>query len=120
MTDFNHEDVLGHKMLAFERAQARLKLRPVLPCDKRSEDRVVKTAEEKREARVKLYEIILQHMSDSEVVTAQEVAVRTNMPMQSAANYLRSMEKEEYVAAIPRVSKNNRCWAFAKTGKMIA
>ena len=59
-------------------------------------------------------------MSDSEVVTAQEVAVRTNMPMQSAANYLRSMEKEEYVAAIPRVSKNNRCWAFAKTGKMVA
>ena len=120
MTDFNHEDVLREKMLAFERAQVKLKLRPVLPCDKRSEDRVIKTSEEKREARVKLYEIILENMNDSEVVTAQEIAVRTNIPMQSAANYLRSMEKEEYVAAIPRVSKNNRCWAFAKTGKIMA
>ena len=120
MTDFNHEDVLREKMLAFERAQVKLKLRPVLPCDKRSEDRVIKTSEEKREARVKLYEIILENMNASEVVTAQEIAVRTNIPMQSAANYLRSMEKEEYVAAIPRVSKNNRCWAFAKTGKIMA
>lgn len=120
MTDFNHEDVLGHKMLAFERAQVKLKLRPVLPCDRKSEDRVIKTAEEKREARIKLYEIILESINESEVVTAQEIAVRTNIPMQSAANYLRSMEKEEYVAAIPRVGKKNRCWAFAKTGKMVA
>lgn len=120
MTDFNHEDVLREKMLAFERAQVKLKLRPVLPCDKKSEERVIKTAEEKREARVKLYQIILENMNDSEVVTAQEVAVRTNIPMQSAANYLRSMAREEYVAAIPRVSKKTRCWAFAKTGKMVA
>lgn len=117
---FNHEDLMREKMLAFERAQVKSKLRPVLPCDKRSEDRVIKASEEKREVRVKIYEIILDHMKDSEVVTAQEVAVRTNIPMQSAANYLRSMEKEEYVAAIPRVGKKNRCWAFAKTGKVLA
>ena len=120
MTDFNHEDVLREKMLAFERAQVKLKLRPVLPCDRKSEDRVIKTSEEKREARMKLYEIILQNMNESEVVTAQEVAIRTNIPMQSAANYLRSMAKEEYVATIPRVGKNTRCWAFAKTGKKVA
>lgn len=117
---FNHEDLMREKMLAFERAQVKSKLRPVLPCDNRSEDRVIKASEEKREVRVKIYEIILQHIKDSEVVTAQEVAVRTNIPMQSAANYLRSMEKEEYVAAIPRVGKKNRCWAFAKTGKVLA
>ena len=117
---FNHEDLMREKMLAFERAQVKSKLRPVLPCDKRSEDRVIKTSEEKREARVKLYAIILDNINDREVVTAQEVAVRTNIPMQSAANYLRSMEKEEYVAAIPKVGKKNRCWAFAKTGKVLA
>jgi len=33
MTDFNHEDVLREKMLAFEREQVKKKLRPRLPSD---------------------------------------------------------------------------------------
>jgi predicted transcriptional regulator len=107
-------------MLAFERAQAKLKLRPVLPCDKKSEDRILKTSEEKRAARMRLFEIILDKMEDNEVITAQEIAVRTNLPMQSAANYLRQMDNDGYVATIPRMKDNHRCWAFAKTGKMVA
>ena len=83
---FNHEDLMREKMLAFKRTRDSW-LRPVLPCDKRSEDRVIKASEEKREVRVKIYEIILQHIKDSEVVTAQG-SRRTNIPMQSA-NYAR-------------------------------
>jgi len=125
MTDFNHEDVLREKMLAFEREQVKKKLRPRLPCDmarrelsyseQQSRDRSI----EKKDRRTEVYKTILNVMGDAELLNSRDIGSRTGYNTQTTANFLRFMVKEELVAKIPRFDSHGSSWAYVKTGKKI-
>lgn len=125
MTDFNHEDVIREKMLAFEREQVKKKLRPRLPCDmagrelsyseQKSRDRSI----EKKDRRTEVYKTILNVMGDTELLSSRELGERTGYNTQTTANFLRFMVKEELVAKIPKFDSHGSSWAYVKTGKKI-
>lgn len=125
MTDYNQDDVLREKMLAFEREQVKKKLRPRLPCDmagrelsyseRQSQERSV----EKKDRRKEVYKEILNAMGEAELVNSRDIASRTGYNTQTAANFLRFMVKEELVAKIPRYDSHGSTWAYVKTGKKV-
>jgi len=124
MTTFNAEDELREKMLAFEREQVRLKLRPTLPCDWKSrqldysEAKSQEISKKKREARGDIFRSILKVIGDAEALTAKQIGERSGYNTQSAANFLRMMTKNEYVMAVPKVNSSER-WVYIKTGKEV-
>ena len=125
MTDFNHEDFIREKWLAFEREQVKKKLRPRLPCDmagrelsyseKQSRDRSI----EKKDRRTEVYKTILNVMGDAELLSSRELGERTGYNTQTTANFLRFMVNEELVAKIPRYDNHGSTWAYVKTGKKV-
>jgi hypothetical protein len=125
MTDYNHEDVLREKMLAFEREQVKKKLRPRLPCDmagrelsyseRQSRDRSI----EKKDRRTEVYKTILNAMGDAELLNSRDIGSRTGYNTQTTANFLRFMVNEELVAKIPRFDSHGSSWAYVKTGKKV-
>lgn len=123
--NFNHEDVLREKMLAFEREQVRKKLRPRLPCDMAgrelsySEQRSAERSVEKKDRRTEVYKVILNAIGDAEIVSSKEIANRTGYNTQTAANFLRFMAKEELIVKIPRYDNYSSSWAYVKTGKKL-
>lgn len=121
---FTAEDVLREKMLAFEREQVRLKLRPTLPCDWKSrqldysEAKSQEISEKKRHARGDIFRAILKVIGDAEALSAKQIGERSGYGTQSAANFLRMMTKHEYVMAVPKVNSSER-WVYIKTGKEV-
>lgn len=125
MTDYNQDDVLREKMLAFEREQVKKKLRPRLPCDmagrelsyseRQSQERSI----EKKDRRTEVYKEILNAMGEAEVLNSRDIANRTVYNTQTVANFMRFMVREELVAKIPRYDSNGSTWAYVKTGKKV-
>ena len=83
MTDYNQDDVLREKMLAFEREQVKKKLRPRLPCDMAgrelsySERQARERSIEKKDRRTEVYKTILNVMGETELVSSRDIASRT-------------------------------------------
>jgi hypothetical protein len=125
MTDYNHEDVLREKMLAFEREQVKKKLRPRLPCDMAgrelsySERKSLDRSIEKKDRRTEVYKTILNAMGDAELLNSRDIGSRTGYNTQTTANFLRFMVNEELVAKIPRFDSHGSSWAYVKTGKKV-
>ena len=125
MTDFNHEDVLREKMLAFEREQVKKKLRPRLPCDMAtkelsySEQQSRERSIEKKNRRTEVFKTILNVMGDTELLSSRVLGERTGYNTQTTANFLRFMVNEELVAKIPRFDSHGSSWAYVKTGKKV-
>jgi len=125
MTDYNQDDVLREKILAFEREQVKKKLRPRLPCDmagrelsyseRQSQERSI----EKKDRRNDVYKEILNVMGETELLNSRDIANRTVYNTQTVANFMRFMVKEELVAKIPRYDSNGSTWAYVKTGKKV-
>lgn len=125
MTDYNQDDVLREKMLAFEREQVKKKLRPRLPCDMAgrelsySERQARERSIEKKDRRTEVYKTILNVMGETELVSSRDIASRTGYNTQTAANFMRFMVNEELVAKIPRYDNHGSTWAYVKTGKKV-
>ena len=113
LDDFNHEDVLREKMLAFERAQVKKKLRPPLPVDVRIAARNVRLIPRE----------VLDVMKDIEVLNASEIAERMDCKGHQLTNHLTMLNKQGYLHRIVQTklfTKGARkiVYAYIKTGKV--
>ena len=122
---FNHEDVLREKMLAFERAQVKKKLRPPLPVDVRIAARNVRlipqAVERDRVAKAERAEMlreILDVIKDIEVLNASEIAERMDCNAHRLANYLAMLNKQGYLHKIETKGDRKIVYAYIKTGKV--
>lgn len=126
LDDFNHEDVLREKMLAFERAQVKKKLRPPMPVDVKIAARnarlIPQVVEQKRLAKAeraeKLREI-LDVMRDIEVLNASQIAERMGSNAFKLNNYLAMLNKQGYLHKIETTNSDRKIiYAYIKTGKV--
>lgn len=125
LDDFNHEDVLREKMLAFERAQVKKKLRPPLPVDVRIAARNVRlipqAVERDRVAkaeRADRFREILDVMKDIEVLNASEIAERMDCNAHKLTNYLAMLCGQGYLHKIETKGDSKIVYAYIKTGKV--
>ncbi len=117
LDDFNHEDVLREKMLAFERAQVKKKLRPPLPVDVRIAARNVRHRVAKAE-RADRFREILDVMKDIEVLNASEIAERMDCNAHKLTNHLAMLCGQGYLHKIETKGDSKIVYAYIKTGKV--
>lgn len=112
------EERLQKAMLAFERDQAKKKLRPTLPCDVNRPRPVVERMNELKRRRDEVYVRLLRVMDDGEAVDGIEIAERADMNASSCCNFLNMMAKDGFIHKIPQVNRTVR-WIYIKSGKEI-
>ena len=120
--DFNQEDVLREKMLAFERAQAKRKredgkpLRGPLPCDVRARHLVVPTRAVTRQT---IYEKLIAVINEGEAIPSSEFAYRSKLNYNSVATYLRQMSDHGLLHRLP-CQHQHYAYVYVLTGKRIS
>lgn len=114
--EFNAEDVLREKILAFERKQVRAKLRPPLPCDvkvKTKQDSAI--FEQRKVERTRVFNDVIEMMPDNFLFNCEDVAEKLCIEKPSAVTYLKQMVDRGYLHQIPK-SHASDMFRFVKTG----
>lgn len=117
-SNIHPEERLQKAMLAFEREQVKLKLRPTLPCDVNRPKHVAERQYELKKRRDQVFARLLDVMYDGEAVDGITIAERADMNTSSCVNFLNLMAKDGFICKIPQVNRTIR-WIYIKTGKEV-
>lgn len=114
--EFNAEDVLREKILAFERKQVKAKLRPPLPCDVKVKTKQENALIEQRKVeRTRVFNDVIELMPDNFLFNCEDVAEKLCIEKPSASTYLKQMVDRGYLHQIPK-SQRGDMFRFVKTG----